>query len=74
MAMLIVGRDCHLSPTITSQLDLPDFIKRSLEQRLIPYIQAIKLYGYETNKRRKMFVVGNTGIQIKNGLFFDNYY
>ena len=62
MGLVIVRPDDRLFATIASHLDLPDVIKGNLEERIIPYLQAIKLDGYDSKKKRKMFVIGNTGM------------
>ena len=45
------------------QLELPENVKRNLKQTLRPYLEALSVQGYETKKRRKCFVIGNTGRQ-----------
>ena len=45
---------------IEEYLDIPDFVKEDLSERLIPYLRAIQLDGYEKYKKRKLMIVGNT--------------
>ena len=42
-------------------LDLPSNVRTNLSDDLLPYLKAIQISGYESNKRRKVFVIGNTG-------------
>ena len=43
-------------------LELPTNIKTNMNEDLLPYLNAILISGYETNKTRKVFVMGNTGM------------
>ena len=60
VAMKTVGCDDDFLALIMDFLDLPDFVKRNIPKNLIPYLRAIALDGYDTYKRRKMMIVGNT--------------
>ena len=42
-------------------LDIPDYIKADSERKLKPYLEAVKLSGYEKKQIRKMMMIGNTG-------------
>ena len=46
---------------IISDLNLPPNVRSNLANDLLPYLKAITKSGYETNRRRKVFVIGNTG-------------
>ena len=41
-------------------LDIPVVVQENLEQMLLPYLNAVKLDGYQTRQTRKVFVIGNT--------------
>ena len=43
------------------KLDLPRFVQNDLEGTLDSYLNALQLDGYQKNKKRKAFVIGNTG-------------
>ena len=43
-------------------LELPTNIKTNINEDLLPYLNAIQMSGYETNKTRKVFAMGNTGM------------
>ena len=43
------------------QLELPDSVQSNIEVMLKPYLSALKLDGYQKAKKRKAFVIGNTG-------------
>ena len=43
------------------KLELPKAVTTRLKSALLPYLQAIGLSGFEKWKRRKAFIVGNTG-------------
>ena len=45
---------------IMEHLDLPENVKENLDTNLMPYLRAIQLDGYETYKKRKMMIIGNT--------------
>ena len=45
----------------TLNLDLPRNVKSNLKDALLPYLKAIAASGFEKWKRRKAFIVGNTG-------------
>ena len=49
---------------IIEHMDLPEIVKENLDMNLIPYLRAIQLDGYETYKKRKMMIVGNTSKKI----------
>lgn len=42
-------------------LDLPSNVKSNLKDALLPYLKAVSSSGFEKWKRRKAFIVGNTG-------------
>ena len=42
-------------------LDLPQVVKANLNTMLPTYLKAIKLDGYSKEKKRKAFIIGNTG-------------
>ena len=46
-------------------LDMPGVVQENLEEMLLPYLNAVKLDGYQTQKTRKVFVIGNTGESFK---------
>ena len=43
------------------KLELPKAVTTRLKSALLPYLEAIGLSGFEKWKRRKAFIVGNTG-------------
>ena len=61
VALTIVDPADRLSTDIKPYLELTDIVKLNLGQGILQYLQAIKLHGYESKKKRKMFVIGNTG-------------
>ena len=46
---------------ILSVLSLPDIVKMALQSTLRTYLEDIKIGGFEKRKKRKVFIVGNTG-------------
>ena len=42
-------------------LHLPRNIRKNPMKDLLPYLKAVEESGYESNKRRRVFVIGNTG-------------
>lgn len=42
-------------------LDLPPNVMGNLKDTLKPYLEAIQIDGYEGKKKRKTFLMGNTG-------------
>ena len=42
-------------------LHLPLNIRKNPMKDLLPYLKAVEKSGYESNKRRRVFVIGNTG-------------
>ena len=42
-------------------LNLPPNIRKNPMKDLLPYLKAVEKSGYESNKRRRVFVIGNTG-------------
>ena len=42
-------------------LDLPENVKRNLKELLPTFLNAVQIDGYQTSKKMKAFVVGNTG-------------
>ena len=42
-------------------LDLPEGVKTNLEKALPIFLDAVQIDGYEDRKKRKAFVLGNTG-------------
>ena len=45
----------------TLDLELPEAVKLTLKHNLKPYLEAIQIDGYEDKKKRKVFMLGNTG-------------
>ena len=45
----------------TLPLDIPRVVQNDLKVLLKPYLSAVKLDGYIKKKKRKAFVIGNTG-------------
>ena len=42
-------------------LHLPLNIRKNTMKDLLSYLKAVEKSGYESNKRRRVFVIGNTG-------------
>ena len=57
-AKLMTKSDIDLSKL---SLELPHPVKSDLKNRLKPYLTALQLDGYQKTKKRKAFVIGNTG-------------
>ena len=57
-AKLMTKSDIDIS---NLKLDLPRFVQNDLEGTLDSYLNALQLDGYQKNKKRKAFVIGNTG-------------
>ena len=57
-AKLMTKNDIDLSKL---SLELPHPVKSDLKNRLKPYLSALQLDGYQKTKKRKAFVIGNTG-------------
>ena len=45
----------------TFPLDLPQMVQNNPKHMLKPYMNAVQLDGYQKTKKRKAFVIGNTG-------------
>ena len=60
IAIKTIGMEMNDSSLVMDKIDLPDFVKENMKDNLIPYLRAIQLDGYETYKKRKMMIVGNT--------------
>ena len=45
-------------------LEMPDPIKAQLTFKLLDYLEAIKLDGFQEKKKRKVFILGNSGKMI----------
>ena len=45
----------------TLPLELPQFVQSNLNDMLLPHLSAIKLDGFQKQKKCKAFVIGNTG-------------
>ena len=55
-------------------LNLPEVVKPVLKKFLPPFINAFQVDGYQEKKKRKAFIVGNTGMYInlsKVGIIYD---
>ena len=50
-----------ISDLLDDRLQLPANIRTNPTDDLLPYLNAVQVSGYESNKRRKVFVIGNTG-------------
>ena len=63
MSALIATASFCLDPTLVHsfQLDLPHTTKNDLKNELLPFLKAIQHGGYQDHRKRKAFVVGNTG-------------
>ena len=59
------GEYDNLLDNLDEKLELPTNIISNLSDDLLPYLKAIQVNGYESNKRRKVFVMGNTGKKSK---------
>ena len=46
---------------ILSNLDVPDVVKMALRSNLKSYLEAIQVDGFEDKKKRKVYMIGNTG-------------
>ena len=46
-------------------IELPHSVQSDIKTRLMPYLSALKLDGYQNTKKRKAFVIGNTGKRIQ---------
>ena len=45
-------------------LEIPDPIKAQLVLKMSDYLEAIKLDGFQEKKKRKVFILGNSGKMI----------
>ena len=63
MSALIATASFCLDPKLVRsfQLDLLQTTKNDLKNELLPFLKAIQLDGYQDHRKRKAFVVGNTG-------------
>ena len=50
-----------ISDLVDDRLQLPANIRTNPTDDLLPYLNAVQVSGYESNKRRKVFIIGNTG-------------
>ena len=50
-----------ISDLADDRLQLPANVRTNPTDDLLPYLKAVQVSGYESNKRRKVFVIGNTG-------------
>ena len=56
------------------KLDMPLVVQDNLELMLLPYLNAVKLDGFQTKQTRKIFVIGNTGRFLFAHIFCYNKY
>ena len=65
MAAVIATAFVIISPATLDEsswnLDLPKDIKDNMKYRLLEYLRALAIDGYEKRRKRKVFIVGNTG-------------
>ena len=66
IASAILAQDVPDQKRILAVLSLPDIVKVALQSTLRTYLEDIKIAGFEKRKKRKVFIVGNTGNLILN--------
>ena len=57
-AKIMTKSDINISKL---SLELPHSVQSDITSRLKPYLSALQLDGYQNTKKRKAFVIGNTG-------------
>ena len=61
VALTILQQEDDKGKSILPHLDIPDPIKYGRTDNIINCLEAIKLSGYEENKKRKVFFLGHSG-------------
>jgi hypothetical protein len=61
MALLVVSPKGVDIRKTTLNLEIPEVVKLTLKQSLRPYLGSIMVDGYADKKKRKVFILGNTG-------------
>ena len=57
-SMMVQSMNSNIS---SFELDIPSFVMDDLDILLSPYLNALQIDGYQKRRKRKAFVVGNTG-------------
>ena len=60
-ALVMMGQEGNSLDINSWNLEIPENVLNNLSGTLLSYLSALQKHGYAMQKRRRVFIIGNTG-------------